>query len=197
MKDPLPTILASSSTYRRELLSRLDFTFEAESPTTEETPLAEESPHDLVHRLARAKAESIAPRHPNSLIIGSDQVAVLDGHILGKPGNRAINIQQLSNASGKRVVFLTGLCLLNTETHRAETDVVPFVVVFRKLTPAQISNYVEREKPFDCAGGFKSESLGIALFERMEGDDPTALVGLPLIRLIDMLKRQGVDVLSA
>jgi len=189
-------VLASTSVYRRELLSRLGVGFEVESPSTDESHLVGESPTQLVYRLAEAKARSIAPHHPDALIIGSDQVAVLNDTILGKPGNLTANIQQLSAAAGRRVTFLTGLCLLNTETDGADVDVVPFSVLFRKLTPQQISNYVTREKPFDCAGGFKSESLGVVLFERMEGEDPTALVGLPLIRLVTMLARQGMDVLG-
>ncbi|MBT8420854.1 MAG: septum formation inhibitor Maf, partial [Gammaproteobacteria bacterium] len=189
-------ILASTSIYRHDLLSRLGFAFDTQSPTTDEQPLAEEPPEALVYRLAEAKARSIAAHYPNALIIGSDQVAVLDGDILGKPGDLATNIRQLSNATGRRVTFLTGVCLLNTKTNQADVGVIPFSVVFRKLTLSQISNYVDREKPFDCAGGFKSESLGIALFERMEGEDPTALVGLPLISLVSMLERQGVDVLG-
>nr|VFK39251.1 MAG: MAF protein [Candidatus Kentron sp. TC]VFK52128.1 MAG: MAF protein [Candidatus Kentron sp. TC]VFK55040.1 MAG: MAF protein [Candidatus Kentron sp. TC] len=189
-------ILASTSVYRRNLLSRLNIPFETESPTTDERPLPEESPEQLVHRLSAAKAQSIQSDYSNALIIGSDQVAVLDGDILGKPGSQAANIRQLSRAAGRRVTFLTGLCLLNTRTFRSETDIVPFSVVFRRLTPEQIENYVHRERPFDCAGGFKSERLGVALFERMEGEDPTALVGLPLIRLVTMLQRQGVDILG-
>nr|VFK79875.1 MAG: MAF protein [Candidatus Kentron sp. SD] len=189
-------VLASTSAYRRELLSRLGMPFETQSPATDEHPLPGESPEQLARRLSRAKAESIAPDYPDALIIGSDQVAVLDGDILGKPGNQATNIQQLSRASGKKVTFLAGLCLLNTRTRQADIDVVPFSVVFRALDPTRIENYVRREKAFDCAGGFKSEQLGIALFERMEGEDPTALVGLPLIRLVTMLQRQGVDPLA-
>nr|VFJ69681.1 MAG: MAF protein [Candidatus Kentron sp. FM]VFJ74783.1 MAG: MAF protein [Candidatus Kentron sp. FM]VFK17801.1 MAG: MAF protein [Candidatus Kentron sp. FM] len=199
-----PIVLASTSVYRRGLLSRLGLAFETQSPTTDERPLAGETPRALVYRLAKAKARSIAaamaptmtPDHPAALIIGSDQVAVLDDTILGKPGDLAATIEQLSRAAGRRVTFLTGVCVLNTETGKADVDVVAFSVLFRKLTGRQIRNYAERERPFDCAGGFKSESLGVALFERMEGEDPTALVGLPLIRLTDMLARQGVDVLG-
>nr|VFJ74247.1 MAG: MAF protein [Candidatus Kentron sp. FW] len=190
-------ILASTSRYRRDLLSRLGFPFETASPNTDEQPLAGESPRQLVSRLAEAKARAVASDYPDALIIGSDQVAVLDGDILGKPGNPETNIHQLSRAAGRQVTFLTGLCLLDSGTGQAEVDVVPFSVVFRKLTPAQIQNYVRREKPFDCAGGFKSEHLGITLFQRMEGEDPTALVGLPLIRLVSMLGRQGFDVLGS
>nr|VFJ55144.1 MAG: MAF protein [Candidatus Kentron sp. FW]VFJ66234.1 MAG: MAF protein [Candidatus Kentron sp. FW] len=190
-------VLASTSRYRRDLLSRLGFPFETASPNTDERPLAGESPWQLVSRLAEAKARAVASDYPDTLIIGSDQVAVLDGDILGKPGNSEANIHQLSRAAGRQVTFLTGLCLLDSDTGQAEVDVVPFSVVFRKLTPARIQNYVRREKPFDCAGGFKSEHLGIALFQRMEGEDPTALVGLPLIRLVSMLGRQGFDVLGS
>nr|VFK57201.1 MAG: MAF protein [Candidatus Kentron sp. TUN]VFK65122.1 MAG: MAF protein [Candidatus Kentron sp. TUN]VFK65194.1 MAG: MAF protein [Candidatus Kentron sp. TUN] len=189
-------ILASTSVYRRDLLSRLGIMFDIKSPIADEHPLTGESPTELVYRLSEAKAESIQSYYPDALIIGSDQVAVLDGDVLGKPGNFTANIQQLSRAAGRQVTFLTGLCLLNTRTGQSETDVIPFSVVFRRLTATQISDYVRREKPFDCAGGFKSERLGIALFERMEGEDPTALVGLPLIRLVTMLQRQGVDILG-
>nr|VFK11567.1 MAG: MAF protein [Candidatus Kentron sp. LPFa]VFK28510.1 MAG: MAF protein [Candidatus Kentron sp. LPFa] len=189
-------ILASTSVYRRDLLSRLDIPFEIQSPTTDERPLPGESPEQLARRLSEAKAESIQSDYPNALIIGSDQVAVLDGQIMGKPGNREANIRQLSRAAGRQVTFLTGLCLLNTHACQAETDIVPFSVAFRRLTLEQIENYVHRERSFDCAGGFKSERLGIALFERMEGEDPTALMGLPLIRLVTMLQRQGVGILG-
>nr|VFK31144.1 MAG: MAF protein [Candidatus Kentron sp. MB]VFK34639.1 MAG: MAF protein [Candidatus Kentron sp. MB]VFK76838.1 MAG: MAF protein [Candidatus Kentron sp. MB] len=195
MKTPR-IILASTSRYRRELLSRLHIPFETRSPTTDEQPLPREQPAALVRRLSEAKAASMGPDAPNSLIIGSDQVAVLDGDILGKPGNRAATIRQLSRAAGRQVTFLTGISLFNTHTNRFETDIAPFSVWFRDLTAGQIEHYVDREQPFDCAGGFKSEHLGIALFARMEGDDPTALVGLPLIRLVAMLQRQGVDVLG-
>nr|VFJ94260.1 MAG: MAF protein [Candidatus Kentron sp. H]VFJ94835.1 MAG: MAF protein [Candidatus Kentron sp. H]VFK01917.1 MAG: MAF protein [Candidatus Kentron sp. H] len=191
-----PIVLASTSVYRRELLARLRLDFETASPDIDESPLAGEAPEPLVRRLAQAKARAVAPRHPQALIIGSDQVAVLDGRILGKPGTVSANIRQLSDAAGRRVTFLTGLCLLNTGTDEVEVAVEPFAVVFRELTPEQIRHYVARERPLDCAGGFKSESLGIALFRRMEGEDPTALVGLPLIRLVEMLARQGVDVLK-
>jgi len=168
---PRTIVLASTSRYRRELLSRLGLAFEVASPTTDETPLTEESPRALVSRLARAKADSVAgamaSKYPDALIIGSDQVAVLDEKILGKPGNQAANVRQLSDASGRRVTFLTGLCLLDTGSDQAQVDVVSFQVVFRELTPTQIAGYVARERPFDCAGGFKSESLGVALFSRM------------------------------
>lgn len=188
-------VLASTSPYRKALLHRLGLPFETASPTTDETPLAGETSEHLVRRLAEAKARAVAERFPDALIIGSDQVAVLEGVILGKPGNHDTALAQLRAASGKRVSFLTGLCLVNAGTGRAQTEVVTFDVVFRKLSAAQIEAYLRKETPYDCAGSFKSEGLGIALFERLEGDDPNALIGLPLIRLIAMLDAEGIDVL--
>jgi len=154
-----------------------------------------ESAEALVRRLAGAKARTVAARQPEALVIGSDQVAVLGERILGKPGDRERAIEQLRESAGRRVDFLTGLCLVDGITGRMEVDVVPFTVVFRPLTLAQIEAYVDRDRPFNSAGSFKSEGLGIALFERMEGTDPTALVVLPLIRLVSMLKDAGFDVL--
>jgi MAF protein len=147
-------------------------------------------------RLAHAKAIAVAGDHPDALIIGSDQVASVDGEVLGKPGTRDRAIDQLSRAAGKVVVFYTGLCLLNAATAAAQTGYEPFRVHFRKLTRRQIEGYVDREQPLNCAGSFKSEGLGIALFERLDGDDPNALIGLPLIRLVSMLEAQGVDLLA-
>jgi MAF protein len=147
-------------------------------------------------RLAEAKARAVAGTYPQALIIGSDQVAVIDDDILGKPGDRERAIEQLTRASGKTVVFYTGLCLFNAATGRGRTICEPFRVCFRHLTSAQIAGYVDRERPFDCAGSFKSEGLGIALFERLDGDDPNALVGLPLIRLVGLLADTGVDILA-
>lgn len=148
-------------------------------------------------RLAEAKARAIAPSYTNALIIGSDQVACIDNEILGKPGDRAGAFAQLERASGRTVVFQTGLCLLNTATDRAQTLIEPFRVHFRALDRQRIEGYLDREHPFDCAGSFKSEGLGIALFERLEGDDPNTLIGLPLIRLIALLESEGVYPLGA
>jgi len=189
-------VLASTSPYRRELLNRLGLPFVTTSPDVDETAVSEESPEQLVKRLAETKSRAVAGSHQNALIIGSDQVAVLDNKILGKPGNHETAIQQLSNASGKKVLFLTGLCLLNTATDKSQSSVDTFSVEFKELSASQIENYLQREKPYDCAGSFKSEGLGISLFKRMEGDDPNTLIGLPLITLINMLSTEGVDVLS-
>lgn len=187
-------VLASTSRYRRELLSRLHLPFQVAAPGVDESPRPGEAPDALVRRLAEAKARAAVPAHPQALIIGSDQVAVLDGNVLGKPGGRPQAVAQLSRASGRRVTFLTALCLLDAGAGRATTDVVPFSVVFRSLSGVEIERYVEREQPFDSAGAFRSEGLGIALVARFEGEDPTALVGLPLIRLTEMLREAQIDI---
>jgi MAF protein len=179
------------------LLERLGLPFTAVAPQLDEARQPGESAPSLVVRLAQAKASAVAPEHPEALIIGSDQVAAIEDRILGKPGNREHAIEQLTLAAGKTVVFHTGLCLLNSATGRARTVCERFRVHFRRLSPAQIVGYVDRERPFDCAGAFKSEGLGIGLFERLDGDDPNALVGLPLIRLVDLLAAEGVDVLAS
>jgi len=193
--DPPQIILASSSPFRKELLQRLQLDFDAISPEIDETALNGESPAELVARLSLQKASEIAKSRPDALIIGSDQVAVLDGQILGKPGNHQRATEQLQAASGKRVSFLTGLCLLDSRDGSHQDLVVPFDVEFRQLSTEMIEAYLQREQPYNCAGSFKSEGLGIALFERLDGDDPTALIGLPLIRLTWMLEKVGVDVL--
>ncbi|GAB4294059.1 MAG: nucleoside triphosphate pyrophosphatase [Thiohalomonadaceae bacterium] len=188
-------VLASTSPYRRELLGRLGLTFDTAAPNTDETRLHGETPKQLVRRLAEAKARAVAKEFPHALIIGSDQVAVLGDRILGKPGDHATAVQQLTAACGRRVTFLTGLCLYNSGSDHCQVDVVPYTVEFRTLNAVQIENYLKREQPYNCAGSFKSEGLGISLFRRMEGEDPNALIGLPLIRLIDMLTAEGVNVL--
>ena len=188
-------VLASTSIYRKELLERLGLPFVTATPEVEETPLDGETPAGMVRRLAEAKARAAANQYPDALIIGSDQVAVVDGQILGKPGAHERAAAQLRQASGKRLEFLTGLCLFNSRTESAQLDVVPFGVVFRVLSDSEIENYLRREQPYHCAGAFKSEALGIALCERFYGDDPSALIGLPLIRLIRMLKQEGVAVI--
>jgi septum formation protein len=188
-------ILASTSPFRRELLARLRLPFEVQAPDIDETPLPEEDPQAMVARLAELKARAIARREPAALVIGSDQVAVLDGEILGKPGSHERAVEQLSRASGKTVIFYTGLCLINSDSGRFRKEVVPYRVVFRVLRREQIENYLRREQPYRCAGSFKSEGLGIALFERLEGEDPSSLIGLPLIRLIRLLETEGVAVL--
>jgi MAF protein len=189
-------VLASTSPYRRELLQRLGLTFTIAAPGTEEARRPGETPADLVVRLAEAKARDVARGHPGRLVIGSDQVACIDGEVLGKPGDRATALRQLARAAGRKVTFYTGLCLLNSATGRAQVSCETFQVHFRRLTRSQIEGYLDRERPFNCAGSFKSEGLGIALFERLEGDDPNALVGLPLIRLVAMLAAEGVDPLA-
>lgn len=190
-------VLASTSPYRRALLERLGVPFLTAAPEVDETRRADEPPQVLVLRLAEAKARAVARHFPDALVIGSDQVACLDDAVLGKPGDRATAIAQLSRASGRTVLFQTGLCLLDARSGQAQTLVEPFHVHFRTLTRAQIEGYVDRERPFDCAGSFKSEGLGIALFRRLEGDDPNALVGLPLIRLVALLESAEVLPLGA
>jgi septum formation protein len=193
----LPLILASSSPYRREVLSRLGVEFSSVSPDIDESPRDGESPQALVARLAESKAQAVAESHPKGLIIGSDQVATLDGIILGKPGNHERAVEQLTLASGRRITFHTGLCLLNSETGESQVRCEPFSVEFRDLSGEEIENYLRKEQPYNCAGAFKSEGLGICLFKRMEGDDPASLIGLPLIQLVDMLRNEGLDVLLA
>jgi len=189
-------VLASTSPYRSALLARLGLPFTTATPEVDERPHPGESPQVLVLRLAEAKARAVAQAFPNALIIGSDQVACIDGRILGKPGDRQRAIAQLEQASGRCVLFQTGLCLLNAVTGQTQTLVEPFRVHFRPLSRARIEVYLDREEPYNCAGGFKSEGLGIALFDRLEGDDPSALVGLPLIRLVTLLAAEGLDPLS-
>lgn len=188
-------ILASTSPFRRELLARLGLPFQAQSPEVDEQPLAKEDANALVRRLAEAKARAGAAKTPDAIVIGSDQVAVIDGEILGKPGSHERARAQLARLAGRQVTFLTGLCLLDGRTGKLQADVVPFGVRFRPLSAQQIEHYLLREQPYNCAGSFKSEGLGIALFEAMHGDDPTALIGLPLIRLCSMLQNAGVDIL--
>ena len=186
-------VLASSSPYRRALLARLGLRFDTVSPEIDESPLAGETPDSLVSRLARQKARAVAPLRPRALIIGSDQVAVLDGSILGKPGGYEANLRQLQAASGRSLCFLTAVALLNAASGAMQCEVVESRVHFRRLDERQASAYVRAEMPYDCAGGFRAEGLGIALFRRMEGRDPSALIGLPLIALVAMLMREGVD----
>ena len=190
----LPLLLASSSVYRRDLLSRLRLPFTCSSPDIDESHRPGESALELVKRLSLEKAQALAASHPAHLIIGSDQVAVLNDQIIGKPHTFDKARQQLLNASGASVSFLTGLTLLNSQTGEYETDCVPFTVHMRTLSTEQIERYLHAEQPYDCAGSFKAEGLGVSLFQRTEGDDATSLVGLPLIRLVDMLLAQGVAI---
>lgn len=186
-------VLASTSPYRQSLLQKLQIPFSCQAPDCDETPLDNESPQALVQRLAKKKAMSCAnlPRH--SLVIGSDQVCCFDAKILGKPHTEANAIAQLMDQAGKRVTFYTGLALYNTETQQCQVELDTFHVHFRPLTLEQATRYVKKDQPLNCAGSFKSEGLGIALFERLEGDDPNALVGLPLIRLQRMLEQFGLS----
>jgi MAF protein len=188
-------VLASSSPYRQSLLRKLGLPFICASPDIDETAPPGETPTALTRRLAIAKTQALADRFPHHLIIGSDQVACIDGQILGKPGTAAKAAAQLQLASGRTVEFFTGLCLLDSANGSHQTTVEVFTVHFRTLSDRQIAHYIEREQPLDCAGSFKSEGLGIALFERLEGDDPNTLIGLPLIRLTDMLMQAGVSVI--
>ncbi|WP_290652264.1 Maf family protein [Aquisalimonas sp.] len=186
-------VLASGSRHRQQLLRRLFIDFEVDPPDVDESLREVETADRYVTRLAERKARAVAGRHPHSLVIGSDQAAVLRDRILGKPPSHEAAVEQLLGASGQVVTFLTGLCLLNTHTQSVHVDVVPFRVRFRRLSPATVERYLAREPAYDAAGSFHSEGLGISLFERLEGADPTALVGLPLIRLVSMLAAEGLE----
>ena len=188
-------ILASSSPYRRALLARLKIPFEAISPDVDETPQPNEAPEKLVERLAREKARKVAANHRDALVIGSDQVAVYNGKIVGKPHGHDKAVAQLKDASGRTVMLYTGLALFNAATGKEQCEVVPYRVTFRKLTDELIESYLRKEQPYSCAGSVKSEGLGIALLEKFEGDDPNTLVGLPLIRLVRMLENEGVKII--
>jgi len=185
-------VLASSSRYRRELLARLNLPFEAASPDIDESASSGETPTALVQRLSLEKAAALRTRFSHHLIIGSDQVAVCDGAVLTKPGTAERAQEQLRQQSGRTVEFLTGLALLNSESGVHHLDIAVTRVTFRTLSEAEIVRYVAREKPLECAGSFRSEALGISLFESVASDDPTALIGLPLVRLCDMLRKEGV-----
>jgi septum formation protein len=189
-------VLASTSRYRRELLSRLHLPFDVLSPDVDETPLAGESPSATALRLSLLKAHAAAAAYPDALIVGSDQVLMLGSEQLGKPGNFDNAFAQLKKMQGQAMVFHTALTLLNSRTGRAQTRDVPTTVHIRPLTDAQMEAYLEKEQPYDCAGSAKSESLGIALMARMDSADPTALIGLPLMALTEMLMNEGVDVLT-
>ncbi len=189
-------VLASTSPYRKALLEQLHLSFECARPEADETPLEGETVEDLVVRLAELKARAVQEQFPDALIIGSDQSAVLNGEILTKPGNRENAVQQLLSASGQRITFQTGLCLLNSRTGESQSACIPFTVVFRTLTLDVIEHYLDIEQPYNCVGSFKSEGLGIALFERFEGDDPNALIGLPLIQLNAFLRNEGFEILA-
>lgn len=186
----LPLVLASTSIFRRELLTRLTSDFSQDIPNVDESPLANESAPQLAQRLAILKAQALTTQYPHHLIIGSDQVASFDNQLIGKPHTHQNAIQQLLSFSGQRVDFYTGLCLLNSKTQRIQSCVEVFSVYFRTLNQRQIENYLDKEQPYQCAGSFKSEGLGICLFEKMQGDDPTGLIGLPLIKLVTFLNNE-------
>jgi septum formation protein len=190
----LRLVLGSTSSYRRTLLERLGVPFTVAAPNVDETPLPSEAPIDLVHRLARAKAEAVAQKQAKSLVIGSDQLAVCGREVLGKPGSGERAIAQLRQLSGQRVTFYTAVHVVNSDSGSNEGHLDATTVHFRSLSDEEIKNYVARDKPYHCAGGFKIESLGVALFTRVESQDPTALVGLPLIWLAGSLRRHGFKV---
>ena len=188
-------VLGSTSRYRRELLSRLNLPFEVAAPDVDETPQAGEAPRELALRLALAKARAVATRHPQAVVIGSDQVADLAGQPLGKPGTHERAVEQLRRMRGQTVVFQTALAVVCQATGFEQVDLAPVKVQFRQLTDEEIETYLQLEKPYDCAGSAKSEGLGIALLDAIDNDDPTALVGLPLIRTARMLRAAGVKLL--
>ena len=186
-------ILASSSPFRRALLSRLMVPFDVVAPDIDETPLPNEAAIDLVLRLATEKANTVASQTESALVIGSDQVAVHgEGTIVGKPADHSHAVRQLRQASGQTIVLYTGLAVVNSSTGHTQSDVVPYTVKFKTLTDDQIESYLSKEKPYGCSGSLRADGLGIALLERFEGDDPTALIGLPLIRLVSMLEAEGM-----
>jgi septum formation protein len=195
MPEPRQLVLASTSRYRRELLGRLGLRFDCADPGVVENSLPGESTAQTAARLAALKARAVAPRFPRALIVGADQVASCDGAILDKPGTHANAVRQLASMSGRTARFDTALALLDADLGAMNSRVVPCLVHFRRLSAAQIEDYLRREQPYDCAGSAKSEGLGIALIARIEAEDPTALVGLPLIALTEMLARAGMPVL--
>ena len=186
-------ILGSSSPFRKELMERLCLDFQTFSPDIDEARLKNETAEEMVKRLSLEKAKEIAKQHPNALIIGSDQCAVLGETILGKPGNHSNAMKQLRDSSGQHVNFLTGLCLYDSRSEEYQLDLIPYGVEFRKLSRTEIESYLLKEQPYNCAGSFKSEGLGITLFKGFTGSDPTSLIGLPLIRLSEMLRNTGFN----
>jgi 7-methyl-GTP pyrophosphatase len=195
LRRSMQIVLASTSPYRRALLERLGLPFSVAFPGIEEHPLPGEAPDSMASRLAEAKALSVARRHRNSLVIGSDQVAIRDGQVLGKPGNYDNAVRQLRALSASEVLFHTALCVHNSANATTRIRVVPCRVTFRKLDDGVIERYLAREQAYDCAGSAKAEGLGIALIAKMESEDPTALIGLPLIALVDLLHEQGLNVI--
>lgn len=187
-------ILASSSVYRRELLQKLQIQFSCVSPKIDETPYPDEKPHQTALRLAQEKAQKVADEYPHALVIGCDQVAILDNTVLGKPLNHQNATKQLQLMRGREVTFYSALCLLNAATGSMQSEVVPTLVKFRHYSDQTIENYLTKDQPYQCAGSAKSEGLGIVLIERMLGEDPNALVGLPLIKLITMFSNEGLNI---
>lgn len=195
--DAKPLILGSTSVYRRELLARLRVPFEVASPEVDETPLTQEAPRELALRLALAKAQAVAQKFPNAVVIGSDQVADLQGQPLGKPGTHERAVKQLRQMSGQSVIFQTAVAVVCLHSGFSQVDLAAVQVKFRDLTEEEIENYLRAERPYDCAGSAKSEGLGIALLASIHSDDPTALVGLPLIRTARMIRAAGIPLLTA
>lgn len=195
MPDPFRPrlVLASTSRYRQELLARLGISFETTAPNVDESPAAGEMPQALALRLACAKAQAAQAAFPDALIIGCDQVAAVGATLLNKPGTHARAVEQLKLMSGKQIAFFTALCLLNARTLQRQTAIVPVTVHMRELSTGQIERYLQAERPYDCAGSARIEGLGITLVARLDGDDPNALIGLPLIKLCDMLRNEGVE----
>lgn len=196
MKKKPTIILGSTSEFRKQILDKLNLPFLTDKPEVDETPLPNETADQLVERLAVAKAQAVANRHDNALVIGSDQVALFNGSILGKPHTHENAIKQLSSFSGNKVTFLTGLAVINSDTGETHSLVEPFEVYFKQLTSDEIEAYLLAEQPYKCAGSFKSEALGICLFDKLVGEDPNTLVGLPLIKLVNLLDKFGYSVLQ-
>lgn len=188
-------VLGSTSPFRKVLLEKLNIPFKCAKPNIDESPLAQETPQQLVERLALEKAQAIK-NFPNALIIGSDQVAVCEDEILGKPHNYENAVKQLTKFSGKAITFYTGLCVLDSATGNTHSLVEPFIVHFNTLSQNDIEQYIKAEEPYNCAGSFKSEGLGICLFKKLEGDDPNSLIGLPLIKLVSLFKKHHFDILN-
>jgi len=189
-------VLGSTSPFRKTILEKLQLPFHCAKPNVDETEEQNELPQALVERLAIQKAKAVMVEYPSALIIGSDQVAVCEGEILGKPHTFDNAVIQLSKFSGKSITFYTGLCVFDSENDKTVSLVEPFVVHFNELSQEEIKNYLNAEQPYNCAGSFKSEGLGICLFSKLEGDDPNTLIGLPLIKLVALLKQHGIDVLA-
>lgn len=189
-------VLGSTSVFRQAILEKLNLPFQTAKPNIDETALENETPLALVERLAIEKAKAVTPQFPDALIIGSDQVAVCEGEILGKPHNFENGVKQLRKFSDKSVTFYTGLCVYDSKSDKVTSLVEPFIVHFNPLSQNEIENYLKTEEPYNCAGSFKSEALGICLFKKLEGGDPNTLIGLPLIKLVGLLKQHGLDVLA-